>query len=96
MDEGKPVAAVIEPFGVFGGRYQVDAAGLKLYRISWAIALTAIAVSIVGLFFDMPNPVRYAIFAAALIVALWLSWRVAKRGTKLPPNYPPDRPTSSP
>jgi hypothetical protein len=85
MDERKAGIRQIEPFGIFGGVYEVDAAGLRLYRLAWATSIvTIVAAASVIPYFELPWPVRYSIYAVGLGISLVLCRLIVKNGTRIP------------
>ena len=83
MDERKPVAGAIRPFGVLGGRYEVDGTGLLQYRICTALAVVAIAALVIGDWAGLSRAIRYGVWGACFVLVLALSIAIVRNGRKL-------------
>ena len=73
----------VRPFGLMGGHYEVDADGLRLYRIAWGITVIALLVVITGRHTGVSMEARLLIAAIALLITAGLCVAVARKGTKL-------------
>jgi hypothetical protein len=72
----------VRPFGLLGGRYEVDAAGLRKYRLAWAIAIASVmGMALGGL--GIPLWLGLSLVAVAFLVTTALCLDVVWKGRKL-------------
>ena len=83
MTAPEPNRHIVRPFGLIGGRYEVDNAGLQKYRIGWAIALAFIAIVIFRDALGLPLWLYIAAAFVVLTATLGLCADIVRKGRKL-------------
>lgn len=78
----KKPGGIVRPFGLIGGRYQVDAAGLLRYRLAWAVAI-ALGVFGVTRGFGLPPQLCVSVLAVGLVTTLALCIDIVRKGERL-------------
>lgn len=74
---------VVRPFGLIGGRYQVDASGLRKYQLSWAVVMPAIFLAAFAQLLSIPAWLIFTALGIGLAVTTWLCIDVVRNGRRL-------------
>lgn len=83
MSAPEPNRHIVRPFGLIGGKYEVDDVGHLKYRIAWAIAVVVIVIQILRDALDLPAWVNASAAALCLITVMGLCVDIVRKGRKL-------------
>ncbi|RYG89024.1 MAG: hypothetical protein EON59_02415 [Alphaproteobacteria bacterium] len=74
--------AIVRPFGLIGGRYEVDASGMRKYRLACFIAIVVVVmIALRG--FGLPLWLWLSILGVGFASTLALCLDVVRKGRKL-------------
>ena len=81
MSDSKP--NIVRPFGLIGGEYEVDAAGVRKYRLAWGVAVATIGLSIFGEPLGAPSWLTTVMFVTGAVMVMALCVDIVRKGRKI-------------
>lgn len=83
MSQGSEPRYVVRPFGLIGGRYQVDASGLRKYQLAWAAVTPAIFLAAFAQPLSIPAWLVFGALGFGLVTTIWLCMDIVRNGRRL-------------
>lgn len=74
---------IVRPFGLIGGRYAVDDAGERKYRLAWAAVTPGIFLAALVRLLSIPAWLVFGVLGLGLVVTTWLCIDIARNGRRL-------------